>query len=259
MPERIRGYRGGYLPLQAARDRAGPARRAGARRRLHQRARARHRHRRARRERAGRLSRARSPPTWQRAGRAGRRSGQSAAVLVASSAPLDQFIVRHPSYFFDASPEHALINPDNLHILVDHVKCAAFELPFTDGEAFGGVERAGGAGRAAGVGPRAPLGRRCRDGRGRPVALDERVVPGRRRQPAVGVVRQLRGRRPHRRLAGDRRDRLHERASRRSTRRPSTSSRAGSTRSSGSTSRAARRTCARSTATTTPTPSTTPR
>ena len=75
--------------------------------------------------------------TWQRAGRAGRRTGRSAAVLVGSSAPLDQFVVRHPSYFFDASPEHALINPDNLHILVDHVKCAAFELPFTTSEEYG--------------------------------------------------------------------------------------------------------------------------
>jgi DEAD/DEAH box helicase domain-containing protein len=75
--------------------------------------------------------------TWQRAGRAGRRSGRSAAVLVASSAPLDQFVVRNPSYFFDAAPEHALINPDNLHILVDHVKCAAFELPFTTSEKYG--------------------------------------------------------------------------------------------------------------------------
>ncbi len=75
--------------------------------------------------------------TWQRAGRAGRRSGRSAAVLVASSAPLDQFVVRNPSYFFDAPPEHALINPDNLHILVDHVKCAAFELPFTTAEQYG--------------------------------------------------------------------------------------------------------------------------
>jgi DEAD/DEAH box helicase domain-containing protein len=75
--------------------------------------------------------------TWQRAGRAGRRSGRSAAVLVASSAPLDQFVVRHPSYFFDAAPEHALINPDNLHILVDHVKCAAFELPFSGAERYG--------------------------------------------------------------------------------------------------------------------------
>ena len=78
--------------------------------------------------------------TWQRAGRAGRRSGHSAAVLVASSAPVDQFVVRHPAYFFDASPEHALINPDNLHILVDHVKCAAFELPFTTSEQYGTVD-----------------------------------------------------------------------------------------------------------------------
>ena len=75
--------------------------------------------------------------TWQRAGRAGRRSGRSAAVLVASSAPIDQFVVRNPSYFFEAPPEHALINPDNLHILVDHVKCAAFELPFTTAEEYG--------------------------------------------------------------------------------------------------------------------------
>jgi len=75
--------------------------------------------------------------TWQRAGRAGRRNGRSAAVLVASSAPLDQFVVRNPAYFFDASPERALIDPDNLHILVDHVKCAAFELPFTGAEQFG--------------------------------------------------------------------------------------------------------------------------
>ena len=75
--------------------------------------------------------------TWQRAGRAGRRASRSAAVMVASSAPLDQFVVRNPSYFFDASPERALIDPDNLHILVDHIKCAAFELPFTAAEAFG--------------------------------------------------------------------------------------------------------------------------
>lgn len=75
--------------------------------------------------------------TWQRAGRAGRRTTRSAAVLVASSAPIDQYVIRNPSYFFDASPEHALINPDNLHILIDHVKCAAFELPFSMEEAFG--------------------------------------------------------------------------------------------------------------------------
>jgi ATP-dependent helicase YprA (DUF1998 family) len=77
--------------------------------------------------------------TWQRAGRAGRRTGRSAAVLVASSAPIDQFVVRHPDYFFGASPEHALVNPDNLHILLDHVKCAAFELPFRGDERYGTI------------------------------------------------------------------------------------------------------------------------
>jgi DEAD/DEAH box helicase domain-containing protein len=81
--------------------------------------------------------------TWQRAGRAGRRTTRSAAVLVASSAPIDQFIVRNPSYFFGASPEHGLINPDNLHILLDHVKCAAFELPFGNDEHFGAEGRDG--------------------------------------------------------------------------------------------------------------------
>ncbi len=75
--------------------------------------------------------------TWQRAGRAGRRKGTSAAVLVASSAPLDQYIIEHPDYFFDRSPEHAYINPDNLEILLAHLKCAAFELPLREGEKFG--------------------------------------------------------------------------------------------------------------------------
>jgi len=78
--------------------------------------------------------------TWQQMGRAGRRSGESLSILVASSAPLDQFIINHPDYFFEASPESALINPDNLYILVSHVKCAAFELPFYDDETFGNVE-----------------------------------------------------------------------------------------------------------------------
>ena len=77
--------------------------------------------------------------TWQRAGRAGRRSGSSCAVFVASSAPLDQFIVEHPDYFFGSSPEHAHIQPDNLEILVNHLKCAAFELPISPEERFGSV------------------------------------------------------------------------------------------------------------------------
>ena len=78
--------------------------------------------------------------TWQRAGRAGRRSGTSCAVLVASSAPLDQFIVQHPDYFFGRSPEHAYVQPDNLEILVNHLKCAAFELPIAPDEKFGKVD-----------------------------------------------------------------------------------------------------------------------
>jgi DEAD/DEAH box helicase domain-containing protein len=80
--------------------------------------------------------------TWQRAGRAGRRSGVSCAVLVASSRPLDQFIVRHPDYFFGSSPEHAYIQPDNLEILVNHLKCAAFELPLAHDEMFGAADLA---------------------------------------------------------------------------------------------------------------------
>jgi DEAD/DEAH box helicase domain-containing protein len=75
--------------------------------------------------------------SWQRAGRAGRRQSTSAAVMVASSAPLDQYVVEHPDYFFGRSPEHAYINPENLEILLAHVKCAAFELPLRDGEKFG--------------------------------------------------------------------------------------------------------------------------
>ena len=78
--------------------------------------------------------------TWQRAGRAGRRSGTSCAVFVASSAPLDQFIVQHPDYFFGSSPEHAHIQPDNLEILVNHLKCAAFELPLSPDDRFGSVD-----------------------------------------------------------------------------------------------------------------------
>ena len=135
-PERIRGYRGGYLPLRRREIEKGL--RDGAVRAVVS-------------TNALELGidigaldvsvMAGYPgtiaATWQRAGRAGRRSGRSAAVMVASSAPLDQFVVRNPSYFFDASPERALIDPDNLHILVDHIKCAAFELPFAPNEQFG--------------------------------------------------------------------------------------------------------------------------
>lgn len=78
--------------------------------------------------------------TWQQAGRAGRRQEESVVVIVASSSPLDQYIIQHPSYVLEKSPETARINPNNLVILADHLKCAAFELPFRREETFDGVE-----------------------------------------------------------------------------------------------------------------------
>jgi DEAD/DEAH box helicase domain-containing protein len=75
--------------------------------------------------------------TWQQAGRAGRRAGESLAVLIASPGPLDQYLVAHPRYFFGRPVEEALLDPDNLALLADHVACAAFELPFDAGEGFG--------------------------------------------------------------------------------------------------------------------------
>ncbi|MCK9229181.1 MAG: DEAD/DEAH box helicase [Syntrophales bacterium] len=75
--------------------------------------------------------------TWQQAGRAGRRRGHSLAVLIARSNPMDQYIADNPDYFFSRSPEHCRVNPDNLLILLHHLKSAAFELPFRKGERFG--------------------------------------------------------------------------------------------------------------------------
>src|SRR5438067_8816776 len=80
--------------------------------------------------------------TWQQLGRAGRRSG-SVAVFVASSAPLDQFLVRHPEYFLGASPEEGLVDPDNLLVLAGHLQAGLFELPFVDGERLGGADVSG--------------------------------------------------------------------------------------------------------------------
>ncbi|MEB1609644.1 DEAD/DEAH box helicase [Xanthomonas campestris pv. campestris] len=78
--------------------------------------------------------------TWQRFGRAGRRQQPALGVLVASSQPLDQYVVRHPDFFADASPEHARIAPDQPLILFDHIRCAAFELPFIASEPFGPID-----------------------------------------------------------------------------------------------------------------------
>jgi len=74
---------------------------------------------------------------WQQSGRAGRRQESSITFLVASSNPLDQYIIQNPQFFFDRPPEQARIHPDNLLILIDHIKCAAYELPFEEHEQFG--------------------------------------------------------------------------------------------------------------------------
>jgi DEAD/DEAH box helicase domain-containing protein len=75
--------------------------------------------------------------TWQRLGRAGRRGEKSIGVLIASSAPLDQYLAREPAYLLGSPVEEARIDPDNVEILLQHLKCAAFELPFKRGESFG--------------------------------------------------------------------------------------------------------------------------
>ncbi len=75
--------------------------------------------------------------SWQQAGRAGRRRTLSAAVLIASASPLDQFMVKNPEYFFGRPPESGFVDPDNPYILTDHLRCAVFELPFKGGESFG--------------------------------------------------------------------------------------------------------------------------
>ena len=143
--------------------------------------------------------------TWQRAGRAGRRQGRSAAVMVGSSAPIDQFVLRNPSYFFDASPEHALVNPDNLHILLDHLKCAAFELPFGAGERFGHEEVQEILQLLAEEG----FVHLVEDGGKGQWNWTSESYPGRRRQPALDLLGQLRHRRHHARSRHHRRDRLH--------------------------------------------------
>jgi DEAD/DEAH box helicase domain-containing protein len=135
-PARVRGYRGGYLPLERREIerglREGEVRAVVATNALELGV------------DIGQLSACfmvgypgTIASTWQQAGRAGRRAGVSVAVLIASAAPLDQFMVRKPDYFFGRSPERGLIQPNNLVILLDHLRCAAFELPFEQGEGFG--------------------------------------------------------------------------------------------------------------------------
>jgi DEAD/DEAH box helicase domain-containing protein len=75
---------------------------------------------------------------WQQSGRAGRRGGVSVSVFVATASPIDQFIMNDPDWFFRKSAEEGRIDPDNPYILIDHLKCACFELPFNDEDVTGG-------------------------------------------------------------------------------------------------------------------------
>jgi DEAD/DEAH box helicase domain-containing protein len=76
---------------------------------------------------------------WQRFGRAGRRGALSVCLLVTTSAPLDQYLARDPKFLLGAPIEEARIDPNNVEILIQHLKCAAFELPFRRGEPFGAL------------------------------------------------------------------------------------------------------------------------
>ena len=155
--------------------------------------------------------------TWQRAGRAGRRASRSAAVMVASSAPLDQFIVRNPSYFFDAlARARADRSRQPAHPGRSHQVRGLRAAVHARARQFGAARSAGDARRSSpsrgsctGRGGAGDLGRRRR-GLAQ-LDLDERVVSGRRGQPALGLVGQLRHRRHDARAACDRRDRFHER------------------------------------------------
>ena len=182
----IRGYRGGYLPLEAARDRARPARRLGAGRRLHQRPRAGHRHRQPRRGRAARLSRAASPPPGSR--RAARAAGQgtSVAVLVANSTPLNQFIAKTPRLLLRRARRAGAHQPRQ---------------PADPGQPrqVRGLRAAlhGRTRRFGGENLQEILGfleeERLAAPRRRPLALDERELSRRRGEPAQRVLGQLRG------------------------------------------------------------------
>lgn len=77
---------------------------------------------------------------FQQAGRAGRKGRNSITLMIASSSPIDQYIVRHPEYIKSGKPESVLIDPDNPLILLEHLKCAAFELPFFDADEFGNLQ-----------------------------------------------------------------------------------------------------------------------
>jgi DEAD/DEAH box helicase domain-containing protein len=77
--------------------------------------------------------------TWQQMGRAGRRGDVSVAIVIASASPVDRYVIHHPEFLLGSRPEEARLDPDNLHVLLSHLRCATFELPFELGERFGSL------------------------------------------------------------------------------------------------------------------------
>jgi DEAD/DEAH box helicase domain-containing protein len=75
--------------------------------------------------------------TRQQMGRAGRRGEPSVAILVAGAGALDRYVATHPEYLFETTPEEARLDPENIHVLLAHLRAATFELPFDPGEPFG--------------------------------------------------------------------------------------------------------------------------
>ena len=73
---------------------------------------------------------------WQQAGRAGRKQQTAVVVMVASSSPLNQYLMEHPEFFLGASPEEGILNPDNVLVLQSHLKCAVNEIPMDEDEPF---------------------------------------------------------------------------------------------------------------------------
>lgn len=76
---------------------------------------------------------------WQQAGRAGRGIRDGLAIYVAHDDPLEQFFLREPQRILDAKREVVTTNPANVHILSNHIICAAHERPMAPSEllAFG--------------------------------------------------------------------------------------------------------------------------
>ena len=186
--------------------------------------------------------------TWQQMGRAGRRQEPSVSVLVASSSPVDQYIASHPAYLLAGSPEEARLDPDNLHILLAHLRAAAFELPFEPGERFG---EAPADDLLAFLAEEGHV-RQADDGRWYWASENFPASEIPLRTAAAGERRHHRYRRADGRGSSARSTSSARRRS--STRTPSTSTSPASTTSTGWTGTSARRTSAPSTSTTTPRP-----